>query len=523
MIHNPAVPQARRFDPLGRLVAWSSTRLEPGPLDRLLAWPPAWAAAIALVAALQAWLILGHDAWLDEWQALAIAVQSPTLHELFANLAYEGHPAPWYLLLRGLAAVLPDPRSALAIAALVLALVTQATILFVAPFARLERLLIALSQFVLFEFLTVSRSLTLGACVTVLTAALWSRRRLGWLAIAFLPQCDFLFGVLAIGFVFLRWRERCLWWPGIVLFGASSAFAAWTVHSAPDMVPAIAPFPPLLGIAAWVIRACTVGFPLQWFDGHLTWNAAVPALGVPVGAVLLLGAARQELRSDRDRLLVFVGFVAVTFVFSVAIYPLAARHMFLIALLLIVLPWLRLAAGGPQSGRMFRAWLAAAAVCGLVSAAISARMPFDAGRLAAQEMVRQGLTHKPWVALRKERGPGIAALTGMAIQPYGDDCVGSFLRWNRTAAPLDRASVQRWLGDRAARNGRFWLVSEAPIAGDAHAIRLLARFPAGYNGIGYFLYDVRPDLPEAKPPARRCDGPVRPLFGIVNKLSTPAR
>jgi hypothetical protein len=499
--------------PLGRFdqtAEWFDGPVEQSWVDRWLAHPAAWVMALVLLAALQASLILGHQAWLDEWQALAIAVQSPTIHDLFANLAYEGHPAAWYLLLRGLGTVVPDPRWTLAVAALALALVTQSTILFAAPFARFERLLIALSQFFLFEFLTISRSLTLGACTMVVATALWSRRRAVWLAIALLPQCDFLFGVLAIGLGFLRWRERRLWWPGVALLIASGAVAAWTVHPAADVVPALAPLSPLKGIGAWIVRTATVGLPLQWTNGQLTWNSAAPALVVPIGGILLYALVRRELGPHRDLLLVFVGFLAVTLGFSVMVYPLVARHMFLVGLLLIALLWLRTSASGRQPGKLFRLWLAGAAVCGLISAAVSAAKPFDTGGLAAHEIVKRGLRGKTWVALRKERGPMIAGLTGMAIQPYGEDCVGSFIRWNHANGALDADGIGTWLASNASSHGRFWLVSETPIDADRRFTQLLASFPAGYDGIPYFLYVVRPDLPDAPLPARRCDGPVLP-------------
>lgn len=97
--------------------------------DAWLAAPSRWWPLVLGVLALQVALILAHRPWVDEWQALEIAVQSPSLANLFHNIRYEGHPPLWYLLLRALAAPLPDPAWALPLAALVLALPIQAIIL----------------------------------------------------------------------------------------------------------------------------------------------------------------------------------------------------------------------------------------------------------------------------------------------------------------------------------------------------------------------------------------------------------
>ena len=59
--------------------------------------------ALAALAAFQVALIVTHEPWRDELQALMLAQHSTSLADLFANLHYEGHPALWYLILRALA------------------------------------------------------------------------------------------------------------------------------------------------------------------------------------------------------------------------------------------------------------------------------------------------------------------------------------------------------------------------------------------------------------------------------------
>lgn len=490
-------------DRLARMLDFSA-------VDRVLAKPAAWAAAILVVALLQVWLIVTHKPWLDEWQALQIAVQSPTLHDLFVNLSYEGHPAPWYFLLRGLAAVLPDPLMALPAAALLLALVAQSTILFASPFSRTERLLLSLSQFVLFEFLTLSRSLTLGVTVVLLAAALWRTRRAVWLAIAFLPQCDFLFGVVAIALGFLRWREKRLWWPGVALFVVSGLAAAWTVRPAPDMVPALQAFPLVNGIGTWLARVATIGIPLQWYGGAPAWNSTAPMLLVPFAGVLFYALIKGEIVPHRNHAIAFLGFMALTFVFSVAVYPLAVRHLFMIALLLVALVWMRRAGDASQSGPLFRLWLVLTALCGMVSVAISATMPFDTAGLAAAEIRARGLTHKQWFAFRDSRGQGVAAINRMVFQPVGRDCVEDFIRWNYYGN-LSPAEVRDQFREYAEANGRYYILSDVPLEGFVPFAHRFAGYPAGYDGFAFYLYVVAADRPDAAPTAKRCNGTTRPL------------
>ena len=54
-------------------------------LPRRLSNDMVWYSCIGLVLALQVALVLSHDPWLDEWQALLIALPSMALPALFEN------------------------------------------------------------------------------------------------------------------------------------------------------------------------------------------------------------------------------------------------------------------------------------------------------------------------------------------------------------------------------------------------------------------------------------------------------
>lgn len=461
-------------------------------VDRLLARPGAWALAVAAVLALQGLLIATHRPWLDEIQALQLAVEAPDLPTLFAWLRYEGHPPLFYLLLRGLAHVV-DPLTALPLLAAVLAAITQCCILFASPFARAERVLIALSEFVLFDFLTISRSMTLGVALLVLALALW-RSRWVWAAIALLPMCDFLFGVLSGILVVLKVRERAIFWPGAAAWVAVGLAAAWSVRPAPDMVPALVPHGFFVGLLSYLSALGTLALPFQ--GGLLpTWNAPVfPLAGILwVPFVILCWTAT---RRDRLHRALMFGFIGLTLVFSLAIYPLAIRHLMLIALLLIALTWLgRKCGAAARPG--FRLWLSVAALCGVATGGIALAVPFNSAPEAAAEIERLGLADSHWMAWPESPAQVIAALSGIDFERTERHCMQSGIRWNHRTALTSARRLERYLAAEVARHGRFHLLTDRAIVGfPPSLVRPLASIPAGYDGQAYYLYTVGPGAAE---------------------------
>ena len=493
-------------------------------IDAILSGKQAWISAITFVLVLQIALTTQHRPWLDEWQALQLAAQSPRLSDLIFGLHYEGHPPLWYLILRGLAALLPDPAYALPAAALIIAIPVQLTILLAAPFTRAERLMLALSEFMLFEYLTLSRSLTLGVAAMVAVAALWKRPRLVWLAIAILPMCDFLFGVISVLFVALRLRERRVYWPFAALWLASGLIAAWCVRPAPDIASALLPETPVIEFWQWLARMGTLGLPLQWGAVLPQWNKP-PTLWLGAPALLAFFAmAWIELRKRRDFAAVFAAFVAVLLVFDLTVYQLSIRHLTLAAMLLIVLVW-RMAEdgvdgdadggadGGAPRSAWWRAWLIVIAACGLFTAAIALAIPFDTAPEAAATINRLGLREKTWVAAPRPSAQGIAAIGGMMTERLMQHCTEDFMRWN---APEDQqvdtfAKLDRLLRAKLQQNGRFYLISWNNIPADPTLLRRIAVIPPGYDGQAYYLYVVGETRPETRSTAPPCNGPHRPL------------
>jgi hypothetical protein len=463
--------------------------------------------------ALQAVLIVRHQPWLDEWQALQIAVQSPTLADLGLNLRYEGHPPLWYLLLRGLGAVLHNQTLALPVAALLIALPVQATILLAAPFGRVERLALSLSQFVLFEYLTVSRSLTLGFAVMIFVAATWRRKWAPWLLIALLPMCDFLFGVVSVLLVLLRWREGRLSVAQALPWLVCGLLAAWTVRPMPDTVSALTPEGLLRELLLWLGHFSALGLPLQWSGSFFKWNAPPPLILVGPALFGFAAVVRAELSARPDRALALAVFVGFTLVFSLSVYELSVRHLGIAAILLIVLVWI----DGPRDrSRWWRGWLIVSALCGLATASIALVEPFDTAPQAAAAIDRMGLHDRTWVSFPRPFGQGVAALDAIAFERLDSHCSEDFIRWN---VPGDKrpdpvASVPGRLQRKVDADGQFYLLSNLALPEHPPLLHRIAQIPPGYDGQAFYLYRVGGDHPLARPHGQRCNGPGLPLSHV---------
>lgn len=478
-----------------------------GALDRALAHRKVWLPACLFLLACQLVLALGHEPWRDEWQALQIAVQSPTIGDLMVNLRYEGHPPLWYLLLRGLAALV-GAHAALPVAVALIGVTGQAVILAKAPFPRAERLLLGTSEFLLFEYFSISRSLSLGVLFVILAVAL-RRHRAGWLAIALLPLCDFQFGVISIGLAVLRWRDRQVWPPGVLLWIAAGLLAAWSVRPAPDVTTA----GEIRGFAiegtAFLYRLGTALVPLQW-DGGLRWDSPPPGILAPFAGIGFLVFAWMQTAHDRLHRGLLFGFIAICAIFSLTVYGLQIRHVMLIAIFLIALRWER---PTEQGRRAWRLWLLCAAGCGVATATVGLAMPFDTTAQVAQAIRREGLTKEQWMSFPGEHGQGVAALTGIRFEKPERPCWQSFVRWNDKHRIDEPDALSSALFAGIERHGNFFLLTNGPLDLPEVPMREIEVFPAGFDKQDYALYEVGPGMPRTGAGVPPCVAEQRPLTG----------
>ncbi len=117
-----------------------------------------------------------HVMWRDEVRALSIALSGDDLKGMFGVLHGEGHPALWYLLLRGAYEVF-GTYAVLPGLAFFIAAATIALLVFVSPFPRLVLLLLVGSHCFLYEYSVMARNYGIAALLLFLIAALYRRWR----------------------------------------------------------------------------------------------------------------------------------------------------------------------------------------------------------------------------------------------------------------------------------------------------------------------------------------------------------
>ena len=484
---------ASRGEPVGSYPRQSGRMPSPAlsaQIDTALAWCEArlanaylWAAAISCIAVLQAALIATHWPWSDEWQALLIARDTPTIASMLEQLHYEGHPQLWYLLLRTVGSV-ANSAWVFAIVNALLAAITWWAILARSPFRRVERLLLVTNEILLFEMLTVSRSMTLGVAILFLALALW-RSRFAWIAIALLPLCDFFFGVIACALIALRFRDRedeRFPYIGITIFCACSLAAAIAVIPAHDIVTT-----PTRGWLTGFVYFCrelgTLAFPWQTD----LYDTPLPVFAGIVLAPAFLFVCAESLRNDRLARFSLYGFLGLLLLFACAVYPMYLRHTALAAILLIAFVWIGALKEKPAA-TTFNAWLSAAALCGLATSAVNLLLPFDTAAQAATVIRQQKLERKLWFSYPTFQ---TLALTGESGIPFGDlerDCAIGFMRWNFQSRIETHIQFYAKVREAEARHGSFYLVTNVPlppVVGQSLAI-----VPAGNDGVQYRLWKV---------------------------------
>lgn len=456
--------------------------------------------AVAAIVVLQLALILRHQYFVDEWQALLIAVESPDLATLLGHLRYEGHPPLWYLFLRGLSALV-GPERVLMAASLLCSMATIALVSVSAPVPRWARLAILLAEPMLFEYGTISRGSSLGVALIFAALVLWRQTRAVWAVLALLPLVDFLFGVIAVALIGLRRGEgRPLWWPGLAAFGTCGAVAAWSVIPAADFVSVYRDSPPLDSLARWLSAIAAVGLPVQWSDGP-RWDAPWSTPLTPVIGIAFLAMVYHQTRGRPFERAAALGVPLVMLGFMLAVHMLALRHVMLAGVAVIAVLWRQGEAGVPIR-RPTAIWLAASALCGLATAAIALARPFDTAPTAAQAIRDLGLEKETWLSFPSQHAQGVSVLAGIPFESAERECRQTVIRWNFRHRLTDPGLLREWLAREARQGGTFYLLSQySPAAGGT--ARLVASVPAGLDGKAYYLYRVpgaRPGRRAAAPP-----------------------
>jgi hypothetical protein len=159
--------------------------------------------------ALVLWLLWGHVFWRDEVRALSLALSGSNIVQMLHSVHGEGHPALWYLILRGAHDVFPY-REVLPVAGAIFGIGAMALVAFFSPFRFIIIALILFSGYGAFEYVVIARNYGIAALVMLGIAALYGRiRNTLWLGVILLILCNTNVPscILAAGFLLFRFVE----------------------------------------------------------------------------------------------------------------------------------------------------------------------------------------------------------------------------------------------------------------------------------------------------------------------------
>ena len=133
--------------------------------------------SIVLIWAILVGLLLPHHVfWRDEVRALSLSLQGDTVWGMLRALHGEGHPAVWYLLLRGAHTLLPTP-AVLPVVAVTVALTAALLLAWRSPFSGLVVAALLLGRIGLYEYSVMARNYGISMLLMFLFAALYPRHR----------------------------------------------------------------------------------------------------------------------------------------------------------------------------------------------------------------------------------------------------------------------------------------------------------------------------------------------------------
>lgn len=297
------------------------------------------------------WLLATHTFWRDEVRAFSFALSGSSMAEMLRITHGEGHPALWYLLLRGAHDLFPY-REVLPIVGAVIGIAAMAVLAFFAPFRTAVIGLVLFSYFGAYEYVVVSRNYGIAALVMFTLAALYPRVRNNlWLGVivALLCNTNVPSCILAACFLLFRWVE-------MVTDGSKPAMREWLVFIANGLLG-------LIG-AYLVFRMVYPTFNTAAVSPHYSLNPRNVLAGVvdrkagftDVGSnlIILAFACLGLIGRPAPFAAAVAGLIGMKEFFYL-IYPSAYRHEILYVCFLLALYWM--AVGGAGGTWSQRAWM----------------------------------------------------------------------------------------------------------------------------------------------------------------------
>ena len=436
-----------------------------------------------------------HELWRDEAQAWLLARDAAGFWPLLTGSArvYEGHPFLWFWLLRAVS-LISTSYLALQAVACVITLANVSLVLSLAPLSRYQRVLLASSYFVLFEFGIIARSYGLGLLWLLLGLHLLAsdkRFRLIWTALCCgfavstvllaLPAAALLVGLgcspsllrsVGLGRA-PRLPDDKLAWIALAIFASLIGLALGTTPVSSDAVVRLVPFSrlgpsALLEAGARIWNAFAPLPPIEnppggWWNvnlllprdpgGRLSAGATLPALGglLWLGAWIWILARRSRGWLMGTALVLAVGAVALLIV---RLPNVAARydgHIVLCVVVALVLacrerPEL---AREPAFRALFAATFGAHALAACIALAHDFREPFSNSRATASYLRDINAQRSTLIGLEYHRMAPVAAYLDQQLYSPERRRRISYGIWSRAVHRADYSTASREVIGRA--------------------------------------------------------------------------
>jgi hypothetical protein len=296
--------------------------------------------------ALVAWFIPAHTFWRDEVRAFSIALSGSNVLEMLRMLHGEGHPALWYLILRGAHDIFPV-REVLPAAAAVIGIATMAVVAWFSPFRTPVVALIMFSFWAAFEYVVVARNYGISALVMFALAALYPRVRNSlWFGSILLILCNTNVPACLLAAMFLLFRLI-----EMMTDGEAPTKREWLIfagNAAIALIGALLCFATVYPTYNDAAVSTSLGDQSigKLFAG-LFDKSGFSNLGYP--PVLLLCCCAGLVRKPAPLLTSIIGLITLKLFFYL-VYPSDYRHEVLYLVLLLSLYWMAAEGAGGRWG-----------------------------------------------------------------------------------------------------------------------------------------------------------------------------
>jgi hypothetical protein len=377
---------------------------------------------LVLWTATALFLVSRHVVWRDEVRALSLALEGDSVWAMLRAIHGEGHPALWYLLLRGGHAV-TGMKEVLPAIAFLAAAASAALFTLRAPFRPLVLALVLFSGFALVDYAVVARNYGIAMLLMFAVADRHAARSSGLVmgVLLFLLCNTNAIGVLLAGAFMLFWAIELLlahgprWAPAVRQWLIAAVLTGLGVLACFAVL--YPPYNDAASLAAGTGTALlspfglfSIALPLPLLSAGL----GETGVGVALFAAVMIGSLAGLARAPAALIAAAV-LLAVMTVFFHVVYPGMYRHQALFVVFLIAMYWLAAAGRGgawpdaAQSRRVTlldgaRRWGGFAFVCllalqvaiGIALFASSAKGDVfsrsrDLGRLLAQPSLRDAV------------------------------------------------------------------------------------------------------------------------------------